>query len=277
MEEELKATGQAVGAIAELIKTAGETPEAREAAKNIGQTAVTITKTINTALLPLAAINFAFDKAKLYFSGQFQKDLIDRTRDIPLDSVGEPKSSVAGPALQGLAFTHEEPQLKEMYLNLLATAIDKRVSKNAHPAFVEVIRQLEGEEASLLQSVLTVNGSLPIAQIKSEKEGEKGYRVVAKHLMDMQDTNTRKSVEDPRLPAMIDNWVRLGLVEVTYGEFLTGESTYAWVEKRPEFTRTAESEAKTGRKVSAQNGRIGRTFFGAQFAESVGLLPQRTV
>lgn len=274
MEEEIKTTGQAVGAIAELIKTAGETPEAKEAAKNIGQTAVTITKTINTALLPLAAINFAFDKAKLYFSGQFQRDLIDRTRDIPLESVVEPKSSVAGPALQGLAFTHEEPQLKEMYLGLLATAIDKRAFKDAHPAFVEVIRQLEGEEAVLLQSVLTVSGALPIAEVNSEKEGAQGFRVVAKHLMDLQETTTGEPIENPRLPAMVDNWVRLGLVEVKYDEFIIGEALYEWVEKRPEFIRAKAEEDKAGRKLSAQHGRIGRTSFGAQFAKAVGLLAQ---
>ena len=151
-----KSSTYAINCRTRVVKAAGENAQAREAAQNLGQAAVTITKTINTALLPLAAVNFAFEKARNYFSGNFQGDLLDRTKDIPLESVVDPKASIAGPALQGIAFAQDEPNLKAMYLSLIATAMDSRVAETAHPAFVEIIKQLEGEEARLLGSVLTV-------------------------------------------------------------------------------------------------------------------------
>ena len=114
-DDPIKVAKDGVSLVAEVIKAAGDNPQVKEAAGNLGQTAVTLTKTINNVLVPLAAINFAFDKARTYFSGKFQQDIAEKTQAIPPEHVVEPKASIAGPTLQGLAFTHEEPSLKEMY------------------------------------------------------------------------------------------------------------------------------------------------------------------
>lgn len=79
MQEEIKTIKEGVGVVAEIIKIAGNDPQVKEATKNLGQTAITITKTINNALMPLAAVNFAFDKTRTDFSGVFQRNLLDRT------------------------------------------------------------------------------------------------------------------------------------------------------------------------------------------------------
>jgi hypothetical protein len=274
MQDETKAIREGIGAVADLIKIAGDDPQVREAAKNLGQTAVTITKTINTALLPLAAVNFAFDKARAYFSGRFQRDLLDRTKDIPLDSITDPKASVAGPALQGLAFTHEEPTLKSMYLSLIATSMDRRASQTAHPAFVEIIKQLEGREADLLGKVLQIPGSLPVAQIRATTVGQPGWRVQTNHLMNLSDLNTKEPVVEPGLAAMVDNWNRLGLVVVRYDEFLEGPDSYAWVEARPEYKQVKAAVETDLVKISFERGRAGRTDLGKMFADAVGLVQQ---
>lgn len=124
----IKSAKDSLSLVTEIIKAAGDNPQVKQAASNLGLTAVTLTKTINNVLVPLAAINFAFDKARLYFSGKFQDEMAAKAATIPQEHLIEPKASVAGPSLQGLAFTHEEPNLKEMYLNLLTTAMDGRVS-----------------------------------------------------------------------------------------------------------------------------------------------------
>ena len=142
-DDSMKPAKEGVSIVAEIIKAAGDDPKVKEAASNLGKTAITLTKTINNALLPIAAVNFAFDKARVYFSEKFQKDLSEKAECIPPEHLVEPKASVAGPTLQGLAFTHEEPNLKEMFLNLLATSMDGRRADLAHPAFVEIIKQLD--------------------------------------------------------------------------------------------------------------------------------------
>lgn len=272
MDDPIKTVKDSAGLFIDLIKMAGENPQVHEASTNLGQAALTISKTINNALLPLAAINFAFDKARDYYSHRFQSDLQEKTKAIPVDQIVEPKASVAGPALQGLAFTHEEPNLKEMYLSLLATAMDRRVASAAHPAFVEIIKQLESDEAHLLRLILRVPGLLAIVQVRYKTVEPKGWQTLMTHIMNILDSKTNQPVENANFPAMVDNWIRLGLVDVSYDTFLAGEKKYEWVEDRPEYKRLKdEYKSETG-EITYARGSITRTALGLKFAVAVGLL-----
>jgi Abortive infection alpha len=270
-DDPIKMAKEGVSLVAEVLKAAGDNPQVKEAAGNLGQTALTLTKTINNVLVPLAAINFAFDKARAYFSGKFQQDIAEKAQAIPLEHAVEPKASIAGPTLQGLAFAHEEPNLKEMYLNLLATSMDGRSASLAHPAFVEIIKQLDSEDARLVQGVLQSASPIPIIQIHRKLKDGSGYNVLVQHLLDLKDLVTDVSVEDPQLPAMIDNWIRLGLVEVDYDTRLTDAVHYSWADQRPEFLRLSQAPQPDGAKVEYQRGIMQRTELGKRFARAVGL------
>lgn len=257
----------------ELLAAAGEDPNVQKAGSNLGQSALTVTKAINNALLPLAAINFAFDKARQYFATRFEQDISSVVSGIPSEHVVEPRPAVAGPALQGLAFTHEEPNLRDMYLNLIATAMDGRVSESAHPAFVEIIKQLDPAEADLLRLVIDKPTPLPIVQVqRSTTNG--GYHVLLSHLINSRGENDNPVVLR-RLPAMVDNWVRLGLVEVSYDRHLVGDLQYQWVEKRPEFLALREQHRPDPPQLSYEKGIMQSTALGQQFAEAVGLVNVR--
>lgn len=270
LDDSIKTARDGVALVGEILKAAGENPHVKESGKNLGQTALTITKTINNALLPLAAVNFAFDKAREYFSEKFQQDIAAKTATIPLDQIVEPKASIAGPALQGLAFTHEEPNLKEMYLNLLATAMDGRVSANAHPAFVEIIRQLSAADANLMKGALQSPTPIAIVEVRLAAPQE-GYQVVARHILNLTNSFTKAPIEDPELVVLIDNWVRLGLVTVDYATHLTDANAYEWVKQRPEVLRLRQTVENELQKLQFANGILTRTAFGAQFARAICL------
>jgi hypothetical protein len=256
-----------------LMKTAGDSPEVKEAGKNLGQAAVTLTKTINNALLPLAALNYGIEKARTYFAARFQSEMAEKAASIPPEEIVEPKSSIAGPALQGLAFTHEEPDLKAMYLSLLATAMDKRVRRDAHPAFVELIKQIDAIEVALLRPILTTPALLAIVEIQlvEADAGPNTFSLLRTHYMRLSDPTTGDDVELDEFPAMVDNWIRLGLVEVTYSRWLTQDPPYAWVEKRKRYQQLKEFHSSLGNSIKFQRGIISRTSFGAQFARAVGM------
>lgn len=268
----IKTAHEGVALVGEILKAAGNNPQVKEAGQNLGQTAVTITKAINNALMPLAAVNFAFDKARNYFAERFQQDISAKTAAIPPEQVVEPKPSIAGPALQGLAFTHEEPNLKEMYLSLIATSMDGRVAANAHPAFVEVIRQLSSEDARLIRSVLLSASAIPIVEVRLTTVDQPGFRTLARHLLNLTNTETKAPAENAQLPAIVDNWVRLGLVTVDYMTKLTDETTYHWVDLRPEVIRLRQFDENEKKKIEITRGVLERTAFGVQFAKAVNII-----
>ncbi len=264
-----------VSAVGEVIKVAGDSPDVRAAGRELGKAFLTITKTINLALLPLAAVNFGFEKARDYFQKDFRAELGEKLRDVPEESIVAPKPSIAGPALQGLAFSHEEPDLKELYLSLLASAMDGRTSEEAHPAFVEVIRQLTAEEARLLRSVLGTP-NMPIVELRLNLAEPQGFVTLRRHVMRFDQVSTKTPIENPRLPAFVDNWIRLGLVDVDYGKRLTNETSYDWVNVRPELSRLKAEHETEGMTVTFETGVLSRTAFGLQFAAATGIVDGRT-
>ena len=270
-EDSIKNATNSIELVSKIMKAAGENPEVKQAAQNLGQTALTITKTINNALLPLAAVNFGFDKAKVYFAGKFQKDISEKTSKIPFDQVVEPKASIAGPALQGLAFTHEEANLKDMYLSLLATSMDGRVADQAHPAFVEIIKQLNSVEADLIGPILQALGPIPIGEVRLSKNGVTSWSALITHLLNLQDSETGVLIEIPKLPAMVDNWIRLGLVNVDHTKFIKDGDSYAWLNLRPEVIKLKEKHENEEQKITFAFGVIQRTALGIEFSKAVGL------
>lgn len=263
-------TGKAA-LVGELIKAASESPKMKAAGGNLSDVALTITQTIKIALLPLAALNFGVEKAREYFERQFSKDLGEKAAAIPVEAIIEPKASIAGPALQGLAFAHEEPDLKEMYLNLLATSMDARAFTKAHPAFVEIIKQLTAEEADLLKAFLPLDEASTIVEIRVGDTRAQGFNILQTHIMDLRDHKTGERIENPRFAAMVENFIRLGIVQVSYEIFAAAPGAYAWVDERPEYKKFKLLFEDENVKVSFQQGIIRRTKFGIQFAYAVGL------
>jgi hypothetical protein len=177
--------------------------------------------------------------------------------------------------MQGLAFSYEEPDLKELYLSLLASAMDGRVSADAHPGFVEIIRQLTSEEARLLRIVLSATSNLPIVEVRLQMPESQGFVALLQHLVPFA-SSAGVPIENPRVTAIVDNWIRLGLVTADYGIRLTGDERYAWVESRPELVRLKTQQETEENKITYERGVLTRTAFGLQFAAAVGIVDRVT-
>jgi hypothetical protein len=270
---QVKTGAEAIGA---LVQVAGDHPKIKEAGAELAQTALTVSKTVNTLLMPLAAINFAVDKARNYFRERFEQDLLKRTESIPADQLIEPKAALAGPAIQALAFVHEEEDLSDMFLQLLASAMDARNAAKAHPAFVEIVKQLDPREAGVLKAVLqnTLYSPETIVEIvvRERASGMHGpYRVLRQHLIDYVDEKTGQPIQDDSMPAMCDNWVRLGLIHISYDTMSIVDGAYDWVATRPEFVMLRQIYEDQKYMVNIRNGQLRVTSFGTQFAAALRL------
>ncbi|PLY11236.1 MAG: hypothetical protein C0626_01305 [Arcobacter sp.] len=267
IDEGIDSTKKITEVVGELIKHAGDTPEIKESGKNLGQAALTITKTINNALLPLAAINYSFDKAKKYFSEKFEKDMEKKASKILEEDLVEPKASIAGPTLQGLAFSHEENNLKEMYLSLLTTAMNKKEADNAHPAYVEIIKQLTSSEANLLKLILNYSVYLPICQIIERNTKNNSEQIIKNHITNVK--GTEKDIK--KIPASIENFIRLGLIKISYSQHLVDLKSYIWIESLPIYKEIVASNIDSHLNITYKKGYIAQTDLGIEFSKAVGL------
>lgn len=254
---------------AELLMAARDSEDIKVAGRTVGKSLATIATTIDNALLPLAALNFGIQAAKDYFTNKFQSEFAEKIADIPEIDLIDPKAFVAGPALQGLSFAIDEPDLKELYLNLLKTSVDGRVCKNAHPSFVEIIKQLSASEIPLLNQILRHNGLLEIVKLKFVYE-DKSFSFIQNNLIGLSESDTDESVFNPDLCMMFDNWIRLGLIGVDYTRHKKLEGAYSWVESNPRFMELNATLPENA-SLKFDKGVCEVTQLGRAFGVAVGL------
>ena len=57
------------------------------------------------------------------------------------------------PALQAISYSMDSEELRNMYANLLAKAMNVDEKDKVHPAFVELIKQMAPREALILDGI----------------------------------------------------------------------------------------------------------------------------
>lgn len=156
-EEEITDIAKNLGlskVIPELYKDA-----VRPAAKELGGSLETMAKAINIALRPLAGLVWGYEQFEQFLLNELPKKLRDRKTK----KVITPDPHIAGPLLESIKFSGSKPPLREMYLNLLSTSMDKETALKAHPSFVEIIRQLSPDEAKVLAYLPQLRGYPEVA------------------------------------------------------------------------------------------------------------------
>jgi len=137
-----------IEAVAGLVKSIPIYQDALQpAAIEVGKALGTLAKTIHVALAPVSALVWGYDQAKEFISTR----VAEKLKNVPAEQICTPNPMVAGPALEALKYTGHESTLSEMYANLLATSLDSTTAATAHPAFVEIIKQLTPPEAKLIE------------------------------------------------------------------------------------------------------------------------------
>ena len=245
-----------------LLGISKDTPEMRAAARSMAARTAVKERVKLLLYWPFARM---IGVSQQYFEDTFPEEMGAKVAGIPDENLVTPPASVAVPALQGLSYTFEEPHLKELYLNLLATASDDRRAGQAHPAFAEIIKQLTPSETAVLNAVLGTEATT-VARVKHQLSDPPGsYRLLMTHLLPLVEGATGEPMEEPQAPVWVDNWQRLGLVNVTYTELRMDAGAYDWVQKRPEYVRLAEQITQLG----FDRGLIRTSDFGRQFLRAV--------
>lgn len=170
----------------------------------------------DVVLYPVKKANLTFR----YKLEAFEDDLKEKIKHIPPENLQIPPTMIAGPTLEALRYAYDEEDLREMYENLLASAMDNRISSSAHPAFVDAIKQMTPIEAKIL-ALLADNQQLKCAEIKfSITNTNKHY---SKAMPDYFVSELYELGDPFVVSSSITNLERLGLINITIMGFV-GES-----------------------------------------------------
>ena len=103
----------------------------------------------DVVLYPVKKANMTFR----YKLEAFEDDLYQKTKHIPAENLQVPPTMIVGPVLDALRYTYDEAELREMYQNLLAAAMDTRTVDFVHPSYVDTIKQMSPLDAQIMTFV----------------------------------------------------------------------------------------------------------------------------
>ena len=149
-ETNVKATIDAVTGLVNAIPVYQDTLQ--PAAKHVGQSLEVVAKTVNIALSPIKLLVWGYENIEEFLIRRVSEKL----KNIPQENITTPPPQVAGPAVEALRYSGHDPNLRELYANLLANAMDRDTIHNAHPGFVEIIKILTSDEEILLKKFVQV-------------------------------------------------------------------------------------------------------------------------
>jgi hypothetical protein len=214
-ENKIRDAADAIKGIAEAVPVYQDVVQ--PAAKEIGTALQTVAKTVHVALAPISALVWGYEKIKDYLNDT----LTEKLKHVPKERIVPPNLTVAGPAVEALRFSAHEPSLRELYANLLATAMDAKTAQEAHPAFVEILRQLSPDEAHLVAYISKqkkytnrpMEVDIPlISGMVIMKRAAMKYEYPVRHLSLLGE---KAGCTYPELvPSYLDNLRRLGVTEI---------------------------------------------------------------
>ncbi len=187
----------------------------------------------------------------------FKSSLEDKVAAIPQAQLCEPSLSIVGPALDASKYYFEEPELREMFANLIASSMDSQKAISVHPSFSEIIRQMSPLDA---QNLTYFTSRLPVAEYRRVTEGKEGFHLFLSHVFLANPNEKDLNKQSVSLASL----ARLGLIDISYEQFFTDKSFYGGFEQTALY-RDITASLPENMKLNIQEGVASPTPLGTQF------------
>jgi Abortive infection alpha len=193
------------------------------AAKELGKTFHTVARVVNVLAVPLHFTVWSADQIE-----KFVRDrVLNKLQHTPDEALQSPPLHVGVPILEALRYIGTDPELSELYANLLANSMDTNTMSGAHPGFVDVIRNMTSDEAKLMRYFVD-QLTAPLLDVQLIRK-KRLFRPT-----EFQTVWTNCSVigykaqcVNPELSrSYIANLVRLGLLEIDRQQHMSDQSLY---------------------------------------------------
>lgn len=204
--------------IGEAIKTVPELYDdgLKPAVQEFGKILSLVPKAIYAAFVPIRKLIAEQE----YSLAETEKLLAIKLRNIDPNKIVTPEAYVAVPALQAISYSMDSEELRNMYANLLAKAMNVDEKDKVHPAFVQLIQQMAPRDALILDNIfkspLTPLIDLSVIMLEGK------INITSQPRICNISWITCFSYDD--IAVALDNLKRMGLIEIDQG--YAGDQVY---------------------------------------------------
>jgi hypothetical protein len=197
-------------------------PLARETGKALG----TLGKAVNVALAPISLVVWGYDQMRDFL----ETKVTEKLEKVPEERITTPPPNVTGPAIEALKFTGHDETLQDMFANLIANSLDAKTAVEAHPSFVDIIKNLSSDEGLILK-LFAAALQFPLVDVKRVNKKDGGFHVLHRNISLIGGLAHCKH---PQLtPNYLDNLCRLGVLEIPSGRRLNNPKAYEAITSGP--------------------------------------------
>jgi len=233
-------------------------PLAKETGKALG----TIGKAVNVALAPISLMVWGYDKISEFLENKVSEKL----ENVPQERITTPPPNVVGPAVEALKFTGHDETLQDLFANLIANSLDSKTVLEAHPSFVDIIKNLSSDEGLILK-LFAATQQFPMIDVKLNLKKKGGFNILHRNFTTIGNLANCKH---PQLtPNYLDNLCRLGLLEIPTGRIINDPKVYEELTNDPgiqqlkkQFENNEEFSVGFDQKFIQVTG-MGRQFINA--------------
>ena len=157
----------------------------------------------------------------LKLTGELLREKISK---IPEEKICEPESYVAIPAIQQISYCENSEDLRNLYANLLASSMNIDTKWNVHPSFVDIIKQLNPDEAKIMKNLVpNPMMTYPLVDVRLNQKNSQGGLTLLTNFTDV----SLEIIDNPgNICSYIDNLERLKLIEIPALLSLTDPKSY---------------------------------------------------
>jgi hypothetical protein len=159
--------------------------------------------------------------------------------------------------LEAIRLVGNEPELRDMFANLLASSMDSSTAASAHPAFVEIIRQMVPEEAKLFEH-LAIRRVVPLIMPGIATQDQPGRYEVSPFAY-VTSLAEDAGIPDVNIGTHIGNLIRLGLAAVHRDYSIEPHSVYEALAAKGVIRAFIENARQQGKQPALMKHALGLT------------------
>lgn len=185
--------------------------------KELGKFGARVVRAINAAFSGVD--NWILNKE--YAIEETKKLLAQKLENVAPEKIVEPEPYIAIPTIQAISYSMNSEDLRNLYANLLANAMNVDTKDFVHPAYVNIINQMTPLDAKVLQTIFQEpDTDIPIVDLLAYRlipnEGIESYTVLQSNITAL-DISTIEFIS-----LSIENLSRNNLLHIDNAEYTNG-------------------------------------------------------
>lgn len=187
---------------------------------------------------------------------EFELELQKKLESKKEENIVDADPSIFIPSAQAISYNWEKEDIRQLYLNLMASDMDVTKKENVHPSFSEVIKQMDSTDVQIFTKIYK-RTILPLCIL--QKKEENGTTPILDYLL---TSDFYTNISENKVIKSLNNLERLKLIEIYDDQYYTDKRIYHSIENDKEIQKYRSEFLD---KLDITNGMIKKTEFGKDF------------